>query len=169
MTEKVKPEGLIDINILEKFVIQINENGQIDKMTNFGNNTKEKKEKKLKGKKNKIEFISVNKESSEFITENEIYLTLNVNKTGITKRTGKYQESLYHHYISAKIEKDNGYMLDVLEKIQTLKANIEETKILMKNKSFMKIWRRNYGNFTPVQLLRNTGNFRTINIIKELI
>ena len=94
---------------------------------------------------------------------------MNATEKGINKNTGRYQGSLYWHFISAKKEKDEGYFHDVLEKIIILQNEIEEIKVLMKNKKFMKEWRRNMGQISPLQLIKHTGNMRQVNYIKSLI
>ena len=56
------------------------------------------------------DFITVNKDAltpySNTISEKDFFRIVGVNKTGFSKRSGKYQESLYSHYIRAVAEDD---------------------------------------------------------------
>lgn len=113
-----------------------------------------------------LEFISLN---SNVLSENEFFKIINAGKKGVHKNAGKYQESLYWHYISAKKEKDSGYLNDVLKKGITLQKNIEEVEGLIRNKNFMKEWRKNMGNISPLKVLKESGKMKKIYIIKSLI
>ena len=67
------------------------------------------------------------------------------------------------------MEQDLGYLQDVFEKAVKLRDNIITAKSLMLNSRFRKEWRRNFGNVTPVSILRETGSMRQINIICSYI
>ncbi len=120
-----------------------------------------------------IEFVSINTNSlapyAKIISENEFYKIIGVTKKGLSKRSGRYQESLYGHYNQAVKEKDEGYISDILTKAVVFNNNLNYVKSLTKNKKFMKEWRRNLGKESPVSIFKNSGNLRTINIIKESV
>ena len=113
-----------------------------------------------------LEFISLN---SNLISEKEFFKIIDADKKGVHKKAGKYQESLYWHYISAKKEKDSGYLNDVLKKGITLQKNIEEVEGLIQNRSFMKEWHKNMGKISPLKVLKESGRMKKIYIIKSLI
>lgn len=118
------------------------------------------------------EFITINKDAltpySNTISEKEFFRIVGVNKSGFSKRSGKYQESLYSHYIRAVAENDTGYISDILNKAIVFENNLNYVKVLMKDKSFMKEWRRNFGKENPINVFKDTGKLRKINIINEL-
>ncbi len=118
------------------------------------------------------EFITVNKDSlapySNTISEKKFFKIIGVNKLGFSKRSGKYQESLYSHYIRAVAENDTGYISDILNKAMVFENNLNYVKVLMNDKSFMKEWRKNFGKENPVNVFKESGNLRKINIINEL-
>ena len=117
------------------------------------------------------EFITINKEAiapySNTISEKEFFKIVGVNKTGFSKKSGKYQESLYSHYIRAVAENDNGYILDILNKAMVFENNLNYVKTLMNDKSFMKEWRKNFGKEKPINVFKESGNLRKINIVNE--
>ena len=117
------------------------------------------------------EFITVNRDAlapySNTISEKEFFRIVGVNKTGFSKRSGKYQESLYSHYIRAIAENDNGYILDILNKAIVFENNLNYVKVLMNDKAFMKEWRRNFGKESPLKIFKESGNLKKINIINE--
>lgn len=118
-----------------------------------------------------IDYISVNKDAlapySNTISEKEFFRIVGVNKTGFSKRSGKYQESLYSHYLQAVAEDDKGYLLDILGKAIVFENNLNYVKMLMKDKHFMKEWRRNFGKESPVNVFKHSGDLRKINIVNE--
>ncbi len=122
---------------------------------------------------NELQFISLDqnniKNSKILITESEFFKIIGVNKKGIYKNAGKYQESLYDNYKKALKENDKGYISDILIKAIIFKGHENLIKILMKNKEFMKKWHSNCGRISPMTILKNTGSIRKIEIIKELI
>lgn len=118
-----------------------------------------------------MDFISVNRDAlapySNTISEREFFRIVGVNKSGFSKRSGKYQESLYSHYIQAIAENDMGYVSDILNKAMVFENNLNYVKMLMKNKTFMKKWRRNFGKETPISVFKHNGDLRKINIVNE--
>ncbi len=113
-----------------------------------------------------IELISINKDYN--INEKEFYVITDTGKRGVHKNTGNYQEKLYGNYKKAVEERDIGYIKDVLKKAIVFRNNVEEVKKLMKNKNFMKQWRKDVGRISPLKILKNTGKMKEINIIKRL-
>lgn len=119
-----------------------------------------------------MDFISINQDAlapySNTISEQEFFRIVGVKKTGFSKRSGKYQESLYSHYIQAVAENDTGYISDILNKAMIFENNLNYVKTLMKNRNFMKEWRRNFGKESPLNVFKHSGELRKINIINEL-
>ena len=117
------------------------------------------------------DFITVNKDAltpySNTISEKDFFRIVGVNKTGFSKRSGKYQESLYSHYIRAVAEDDAGYISDILNKAIVFENNLNYVKMLMKDKAFMKEWRRNFGKENPINIFKESGNLKKINIVNE--
>ena len=118
------------------------------------------------------EFITLDIDSmapyTKLISEKEFFKIVGAGKNGIFKNSGLYQESLYNHYIEAKLECDAGYIEDVLSKAVILSNNIKFVKYLMQDRIFMREWRRNFGNVSPLFELKNSGSLRKINIVKNL-
>ena len=118
-----------------------------------------------------LEFISVNKNSlapySNILEEEEFFKIVGKVKNGISKKSGKYQEHLYGLYLKAKEENDNGFISDILNKAVVFRNNLNYVKTLSKNKLFMKEWRKNFGNESPVYIFKNMGNLKLINIVKD--
>ena len=114
-----------------------------------------------------LDFSTLFTEST--ITESEFFRIVGANKDRIYKNSGAYQERLYANYLQALREQDLGYLQDVFEKAVKLRDNIITAKSLMLNSRFRKEWRRNFGNVTPVSILRETGSMRQINIICSYI
>lgn len=121
----------------------------------------------------KIDFVSVNSSSlAPFarILEKERFLKIvGATKKGISKRSGKYQESLYGYYLCALKENDEGFLSDILNKAVIFENNLNFVKALMRSKSFMKVWRKNFGKESPLHIFKNTGNLRKINMVRERI
>ncbi len=120
-----------------------------------------------------IEFVSVNSNSltpfTKIISKEKFLKIVGATKKGISKRSGKYQESLYGYYLCALKENDEGYLSDILNKAVIYENNSKFIKALMRNKGFMKEWRRNFGKETPLNTFKNCGNLRKINMIRERI
>lgn len=120
-----------------------------------------------------IDFISINSSSlAPFakILEKEKFLKIvGATKKGISKRSGRYQESLYGYYLCALKENDDGFLSDILNKAVIFENNANFVKTLMRNKSFMKEWHRNFGKETPLNVFKNSGNLRKINMVRERI
>ena len=127
----------------------------------------------LSNKNGRIEFISVDNDAvppySTILSEKEFFNIVGVVKRGISKKSGKYQESLYSYYLQAKKEKDIGYISDILNKAVIFRNNLNYIKTLQNKKAFMKEWRKNFGKISPAEHFKNTGSLRMINIIKESI
>ncbi len=119
-----------------------------------------------------IEFISVNKDINSvyynLMSEKEFFKVVEYNNNRHSSKNGKYQKSLYEHYLQAKAEHDSGYINDVLKKAIVLRKNINYVKKLMKNKCFMKKWHKNYGRKSPLSVLKYSGDMTLINIINVI-
>lgn len=102
------------------------------------------------------------------ITESDFLRIVGANKSRIYKNSGAYQERLYSNYLQALEEQDLGYLKDVFEKAAKLRDNIIAARALMLNRNFKREWRKNFGNISPVAVLRATGSMRQINIIWSL-
>ena len=126
---------------------------------------------KIESKDGNIEFISIDINSlspySNIISEEKFYKIIGKTKKGLSKRSGKYQESLYSYYLKAISEKDDGFISDVLSKAVVFENNLNYVKMLMKKRSFMKEWRKNFGKESPIKMFKNSGSLRKINIINE--
>ena len=96
---------------------------------------------KLSGVEGNLEFISVNKDFaapySKILSEKEFFKIVGLTKNGLSKRSGKYQESLFSNYLEAKDEQDNGYINDIFNKAVVFQNNLNYVKALMKKPSFM--------------------------------
>ena len=118
-----------------------------------------------------IAYITINKDGiapySNTISEKDFFRIVGVNKTGFSKKSGKYQESLYSHYIRAVAENDSGYLSDTLNKAIVFENNLNYVKMLTKDKSFMKEWRKNFGKENPLSVFKQSGSLRKINIVNE--
>ena len=118
-------------------------------------------------------FISINKKVLapyvNTISEEKFFNIIGLKKKGLSKKSGKYQESLYSHYIRAIAEEDNGYIEDVLNKAIVFENNLNYIKKLTKNKKFMKEWRKNFRDESPLEIFKNSGNLKLINVINEQI
>lgn len=119
------------------------------------------------------EFISVDTSAfapySTNISEKEFLKIVEANIEEPHKRSGRYQRHLFSNYKRAVELEDNGYIEDTLKKAIELKQNMTYAKVLMKNKRFMKEWRRNFANYTPLAELKDSGRMRKINIILNRI
>ena len=102
------------------------------------------------------------------ISESDFLRIVGANKSRIYKKSGAYQERLYSNYLQALEEQDLGYLKDVFEKAEKLRDNIIAARALMLNRNFKREWRKNFGNISPVSVLRATGSMRQINIIWSL-
>ena len=76
---------------------------------------------------------------------------------------------LLEKYLEAKNENDLGYMQDILTKAMAFENCLSYTKILSKNKRFLREWKENIREFTPLAEVKNTGNLKKINIIRNRI
>lgn len=118
-------------------------------------------------------FLSVDNDAfapySTTITEKEFLRIVEANINQPHKRSGRYQQHLFSNYKHALELEDNGYIEDTLRRAIELKQNITYAKVLMKNKKFMKEWRRNFANYTPIAELKDSGRMRKINIILNRI
>lgn len=163
-----------EISGVENYIEEILNNTNFDNL-NFLTAQKSKNQNiKIKsGINENSEFISINSNSmfpyARLISEKEFLKIVGAGKKGIHKKSGYYQESLYSNYMEAKKECDEGYISDVLSKAILLRNNINYAKLLMKNRKFMKEWRNNFGNETPLSDVKNSGSIRRITIIKSRI
>ena len=73
----------------------------------------------LANNKGQLEFISLDRNSfmpsSMQLTEEEFFNIVGATKKGISKKSGRYQESLYGHYLEAKQNNDSGYISDIFK------------------------------------------------------
>lgn len=119
------------------------------------------------------EFISLERENFEpyvnTISEKEFFRIVGYKNNKLSKRSGRYQEFLLEMYLAAKKENDLGYMQDVLTKAMAFENNLNYTKILSKNKRFLREWKENIDEFTPLSEIKNTGNLKKINLIRNRI
>ncbi len=178
-SKSVKNAGnseIIEPSTVESLISDLYYDGSfhaLDYMKNSSLNNAAKATITLSNLNGKLEFISVDKSMfppySTILTEKEFFKIVGVIKRGISKRSGKYQQSLYSYYLDAKNENDMGYISDILSKAVVFRNNLNYIKTLQKNKLFMKEWRKNFGKLTPIKHFKNTGNLRMINIIKESI
>ena len=156
-----------EVNTVENFISEILVEDNFYKLNSIIENEKSEKYGYFNA-----EFITINKEAlepySNTISEKEFFKIVGVTKSGFSKRSGKYQESLYSHYIRAVAENDIGYITDILNKAIVFKNNLNYIKVLMNDKSFMREWRKNFGKESPINIFKESGNLRKINIINEL-
>ncbi len=128
---------------------------------------------KISGVNGNLEFISVDINAlapySNLLSEKEFFKIVGLTKAGLSKRSGNYQQKLYLNYLEAKENKDEGYISDILNKAIVFRNNLNYIKSLCKKPAFMKEWRKNFGNESPVKLFKNTGCLRQINIITNTI
>lgn len=115
------------------------------------------------------EFISVMENDLEVLSEEEFFDLVGVCNKRLSSRSGRYQRSLYSHYMRAKREKDEGYRMDILLKAKILKENIQAARLLMNNELFMREWSRTVGTITPVRDLQENGRMRRINIVRSYV
>lgn len=119
------------------------------------------------------EFISLERENIEpyanTISEKEFYKIVGYSNNKLSKRSGRFQEILLEKYLEAKNANDLGYMQDILTKAMAFENNLNYTKILSKNKRFLREWKENIDEFTPLAEVKNTGNLKKINIIRNRI
>ena len=120
-----------------------------------------------------LEFISINKDNfspyNSILSEEEFFEIIGMTKKGISKRSGKYQVSLYSFYLQAKDENDKGFINDIFSKAIVFRNNLNYVKTLSQNKDFKRIWRKNFGNKNPVTLFKDNGDMKLINTINELM
>lgn len=118
------------------------------------------------------QFVAIDVDSlapySNLITEKEFFRIVGSNGRTIYKRSGHYQESLFSNYLKAREEQDKGYIEDVLRKAIVFEYNLTYVKALSKDRKFMREWRKNFGKISPVFELKNSGNLKKINTIKNL-
>ncbi len=187
MAEKksVKTEDITNFDIssteisnVENYISQILFEDNFNKLNNLQNrksinaNDKVLESKfKIESDNGNIEFISIDMNSlapySKIMSEEEFYKIIGKTKRGLSKKSGKYQESLYSYYLEAISEKDDGFISDVLSKAVVFENNLNYVKMLMKKKAFMKEWRRNFGKESPIKIFKDSGSLRKINIINE--
>ncbi len=156
-------------NYVEEYVCQILENENFDSLNHLQANKRENKNLKNSNNVDDFTFISKDKDSlspySSLITEKEFYNIVEANEKDCYKNSGIYQQCLYSNYKYAVEINDKGYIKDVLEKAIIFNHNKGFVKALMSDKKFMKEWRRNFANYTPLAELKNTGTLKRINII----
>ena len=170
--------NLDEINTVENYISQILIEDNFNKL-NYLQNRKSQNESsgyfnpsfKIESNNGNLEFISIDMNSfapySTIMSENEFFRIVGLTKKGMSARSGKYQESLYSFYMEALKENDNGFISDILNKARIFENNLNYVKRLMKNKSFMKEWRKNFGKESPITIFKNSGSLRKINIINE--
>ncbi len=172
--------NLAEINTVEGYISQILFEENFNKLNNIQNRKSlQIKENsflskfKINSESGNIEFISLDMNSiapySTIMNEEKFYKIIGKTKRGLSLRSGKYQESLYGFYLKAKEEKDEGFISDVLSKAVVFENNLNYVKSLMKNRLFMKEWRKNFGKESPLKIFKESGNLRKINIINEQI
>lgn len=120
-----------------------------------------------------VKIISVSTENynpySELISEKEFFKIVGYRNGKISSRSGNYQKKLLSHYLVAKEEKDFGYIKDVLEKAVILDNYLKFGKVISKNRKFMKEWKQNISEFSPLQTIKHKGNIKIINVIRNRI
>ena len=169
----------IDVDLNEISAVQdviskvIEDFGQSDYFKKSALNACAKSTLSLSNNKGNFEFISLDASaflpSSMQLTEEEFFKIVGATKKGISKRSGRYQENLYGHYLQAKKENDFGYLSDVFSKAVIFKNNVSYVQTLMKKEAFMKEWRKNFGHQSPLSFLKNTGSLKQVNIVNERI
>lgn len=116
-------------------------------------------------------FISIKKSEQtpflQILSEESFNNIIGVTKKGLSKKSGRYQEYLYGNYLKAVELQDKGYLSDVLYKTLEFRTNLEYVKSLMKNKNFVKEWRKDFITESAVDIFKHEGNLRIINIVKE--
>lgn len=119
------------------------------------------------------QMVSISTENynpySELISEREFFSIVGYKNGRVSLRSGYYQKKLLSNYFQAKKEKDFGYIRDVLEKAIMLDNYIKYGKVISKNRKFMKEWKRNITEFSPLETIKNSGNIRKINVIRNRI
>ncbi len=156
-------------NYVEEYISQILESENFDSMNHL--QARKSKNRSLENSKNIDEFTFVSKDKnalnpySSLITEKEFYKIVEANEIDCNKKSGIYQQCLFSNYKYAVEINDKGYIEDVLRKAIIFNHNRSFVKALMTNKKFMKEWRRNFANYTPLAELKNTGSLKRINII----
>lgn len=116
------------------------------------------------------EFVSVKKTSKtsfeKLLTEKEFFKTAGVNKRGLSKNSGRFQEWLYAHYIEASKQKDDGYLYDVLSRALEFRRDLKYVKSLIKNKTFALKWHEDFGDESALDIFKHQGSLRLFNIVK---
>lgn len=170
--------SLNEVNTVESYISQILIEDNFNKL-NYLQNRKSQNEcstylqpsLRIQSDNGNLEFISVDMNAfapySTIMSEQEFFRIVGVTKKGISARSGKYQESLYSFYLEALKEEDEGFISDILNKAVVFENNLNYVKRLAKNKSFMKEWRKNFGNESPINMFKNSGSLRKINIIND--
>ena len=151
----------IELNNMENYIADVLE------QSSFEHLIKPKETPKAKDILKNAEFISVNEEV--ILTEEEFFNIVDVKNRRISSNAGRYQRSLYSHYMQSKREKDEGYRRDVLLKARTLRNNLKEVEELMRNEAFMNEWRNSVGKISPLRDLKENGRMRKINIVRSYI
>ncbi|MCD7780570.1 MAG: hypothetical protein LUH05_07865, partial [Candidatus Gastranaerophilales bacterium] len=114
-----------EVNAVENIISKILDEDNFNKLNNLQNNQNSSyfninSGLKIVENNENIEFIAVDKDNiapySQIISEKEFFKIVGRTKKGLSKRSGKYQESLYEFYIKAVQEADNGFISDVLNK-----------------------------------------------------
>ncbi len=180
---KTKEKSNIDINsteinLVENYISQIlaeNNFNKLNDIQNQKNNNIEGKDFesifKIESKNGEIEFITINKNSlapySTIMSEEKFFKIIGKTKKGLSKKSGKYQASLYSFYMKAVSEKDEGFISDVLNKAIVFENNLNYVKMLMKKRTFMREWKKNFGKESPIKIFKDSGSLRKINIINE--
>lgn len=162
---------LNEITNVENFISQIVRDDGFDKLKTANDRCSQSVVQSREGIIS-FDFISMdlsNVFDSTSISEAEFFRIVGANKSRIYKNSGAYQERLYSNYMQALDEQDLGYVKDVFEKAVKLRDNIITARALMLNKEFKREWRRNFGNITPVAVLKATGSMRQINTIWSLV
>lgn len=119
------------------------------------------------------EFVSLDRENiqpyANTISEKEFYKIIGYRNNKLSKRSGHYQEILLEKYLEAKKENDFGYIQDILTKAMSLENNINYAKFISKNKRFIREWKDNITDCTPLDEVKNTGSIKKINTIRNRI
>lgn len=162
--------NLNEITNIENYISQIISEDSFDKLDGL-TNRKSKNRNYFKYEDKYYDFISLDIDSTQIeensISEKEFFKIVESNNKRSYKTAGRYQQSLFSHYMKAKSENDEGYIYDIFRKAIILRKNINKVKKLQKNKLFMKAWRRNFGRINPITELKSSGNMRKIEIIRQ--
>ena len=139
----------VEINNIENYVSEMLE------QTSFEHLVQPKETHRSNDFFKNAEFISVNEEV--ILTEEEFFNIVDVRNRRLSSSAGRYQKSLYCHYMQARKERDEGYRRDVLLKARNLRDNLREAEELMQNEAFMNEWRNSVGRISPIRDLKENG------------